>query len=158
MNQRLDVDLAIADSAEEVVRQAGGLGTATTTLRPIVKHGWLTPGSFYAHVSGYEAEYDVLRHVDKVIVDDWPTVKHRMYSTVALMWRDGEFADEDIYAELGEIVAGQKPGRENDEEIILFSPIGMGLHDLAVAQRIYQTALDLGIGQKVTLWEEPLWM
>ena len=81
-----------------------------------------------------------------------------MYSTVALMWRDGEFKDEDIYAELGEIVAGQKAGRENDQEIILFSPIGMGLHDLAVAQRIYETAQSRGLGQKVTLWEEPLWM
>ena len=158
MNQRLDVNLAVADSAEEVVRQAEVLVTATTTMQPIVMDGWLAPGSYYAHVSGYEAEYDVLRHVDKVIVDDWPTVKHRMYSTVALMWRDGEFADEDIYAELGEIAVGQKPGRENDDEIILFSPIGMGLHDLAVAQRIYQTALKNGIGQKVTLWEEPLWM
>ena len=99
-----------------------------------------------------------MRHADKVIVDDWNTVKHRMCSTVALMWRDGEFTDEDIYAELGEIVGGQKAGREDEQETIVFSPIGMGLHDLAVAQRIYQTALSNGIGQKVTLWEEPLWM
>ena len=158
MNQRLEINLAVAASAEEVVRQAQVLVTATTTTRPIVKHGWLAPGSFYAHVSCYECEYDVLHHADKVIVDDWNQVKHRMCSTVALMWRDGEFADEDVYAELGEIVGGQKAGRENDQEIIIFSPIGLGLHDLAVAQRIYQTALKNGIGQKVTLWDEPLWM
>ncbi len=158
MNQRLGMELAVADSAEEVVRQAEVLVTATTTTQPIVEQGWLSPGSFYAHVSGYECSYDVLRHADKIVVDDWLQVKHRMYSTVALMWRDGQFSDEDIYAELGEIVSGQKPGRETEQEIILFSPIGMGLHDLAVAQRIYKTAQRQGLGQKVTLWEEPLWM
>jgi hypothetical protein len=138
----LGVNLRVADSPEAVVRQAEVLITATTTTSPIVKHGWLAPGSFYAHVSGYEAEYDVITRADKVVVDDWNTVKHRMYSTVALMWRDDAFADEDLYAELGEIVIGHKPGRENEQEIIIFSPIGMGLHDLAVAQRIYQRALD----------------
>ncbi|NOZ50464.1 MAG: ornithine cyclodeaminase [Chloroflexi bacterium] len=158
MNQRLDLELRVADSAEEVVRQAEVLVTATTTVHPIVEHGWLTPGSFYAHVSGYECEYDVIRHADKIIVDDWQQVKHRMYSTVALMWRDGLFTDEDIYAELGAIVSGQKPGRENKTEITLFSPIGLGLHDLAVAQRIYRAAQAQGIGQQVKLWDKPQWM
>ncbi len=157
MNAQLDLRLAVAASAEEVVRQAEVLVTATTTIAPIVRDGWLAPGAFYAHVSGYEADYDVLRHADKVVVDDWETVKHRMYSTVALMWRDGEFADEDLYAELGEIVVGRKPGRENEDEIIIFSPIGMGLHDLAVAQRVYRQAQARGLGQPVTLWEKPIW-
>lgn len=158
MSERLDLDVRVADSAEEVVRQAEVLVTATTTTQPIVRHGWLAPGSFYAHVSGYECEYDVIRHADKVLVDDWNQVKHRMYSTVAFMWRDGEFADDDLYAELGEVVSGQKPGRENDREVILFSPIGLGLHDIAVAHRLYKTALSKGLGQKLLLWERPLWM
>ncbi len=158
MGPELGIRLAVADSPEDVVRQAEVLITATTTTQPIVQDGWLAPGSFYAHVSGYEAEYDVLRHADKVVVDDWNTVKHRMYSTVALMWRNGEFADEDLYAELGEIVVGRKPGRESDREIIVFSPIGMGLHDLAVAARILEDARRQHLGQPVTLWEEPLWM
>jgi 2,3-diaminopropionate biosynthesis protein SbnB len=158
MSERLNLDVRIADSAEEVARGAEVLVTATTTTQPIVHHGWLASGSFYAHVSGYECEYDVVRHADKVLVDDWNQVKHRMYSTVALMWRDGEFADDDIYAELGEVVSDQKPGRENDHEVIFFSPIGLGLHDIAVARRLYQTALGRGLGQKLVLWDSPLWM
>ena len=109
-------------------------------------------------VSGYECEYDVIHHADKVLVDDWNLVKHRMYSTVAYMWRDGAFADGDIYAELGQVVSGQKPGRENDGEVIIFSPIGLGLHDIAVAHRLYETARSEGLGQKLTLWDSPLWM
>ncbi len=158
MNARLDIHLDVAENAEQAVRQADVLITATTTTRPIIRAEWLAPGLFYAHVSGYEAEYDAIREADKVVVDDWETVKHRMYSTVALMWRDGQFADDDIYAELGEIVVGRKPGREDDGELIIFSPIGMGLHDLALAHRIVHTARSQGLGQEVTLWEEPLWM
>jgi ornithine cyclodeaminase len=159
MGERLGLEIRVADSAEEVSRQADMLVTATTNVtRPIVHHGWLEPGSYYAHVSAYECEYDVLRHADKVLVDDWDLVKARMYSTVALMWRDGEFADDDLYAEFGEVVSGQKPGRENDRERIVFSPIGLALHDVAVAHRIYQTALSQELGQRVTLWDSPMWM
>ena len=159
MSGRLGLDIRVAESAEEVSRQAEILVTATTNVsRPIVHHGWLMPGSYYAHVSAYECEYDLLRHADKVLVDDWDLVKARMYSTVALMWRDGEFADDDLYAEFGEVVAGQKPGRENDQEVIVFSPIGLALHDVAVANRVYQTAQSKGLGQRVTLWDSPMWM
>jgi ornithine cyclodeaminase len=159
MGGRLGLDIRVAESAEEASRQAEILVTATTNVtRPIVHDGWLMPGTYYAHVSGYECEYDVIRHAEKVLVDDWDLVKARMYSTVAMMWRDGEFADDDLYAEFGEVVAGQKPGRENDREVIVFSPIGLALHDVAVANRIFQTAQSKGAGQRVTLWDSPLWL
>ena len=158
MGERFGMDIRVAESAEEVVRQSEVLVTATTNVTdPIVKHGWLAAGSYFAHVSGYECEYDVLRHADKVLVDDWELVKARMYSSVALMWRDGEFSDDDLYAEFGQVVCGEKPGRENDDEVILFSPIGLALHDVAVASRIYQAAESQGLGQKVTLWDDPVW-
>jgi ornithine cyclodeaminase len=56
------------------------------------------------------------------------------------------------------VVSGQKPGREDDREVIIFSPIGLGLHGIAVAQRIYERARSEGLGQKLTLWDRPLWM
>lgn len=127
MGQRLGVEVRMAAAAEEAVRDADVAVTATTTTRPIIGEGWLSPGSLYAHVSGYECEYGVIGQADKVIVDDWEQVKHRMAPTVALMWRDGLFGDGDLYAELSEVVVGQKPGRENEREVIIFSPIGLGL-------------------------------
>ncbi len=159
MGQRLELDIQVVDSAEEAVRPAEILVTATTNVgEPIVKQGWLAPGSYYAHVSGYECEYEVIRQADKFLVDDWELVKHRMYSTVALMWRDGEFADEDVYAELGRVVTGEKPGRESEQEFIIFSPIGLALHDVAVGHTIYRTAKARGLGQAVTLWDSPAWV
>jgi ornithine cyclodeaminase len=158
MGRQLGIEVEVADSPETVARQAEVLVTATTTTRPIVRRGWLQPGTLYAHIAGYECEYAVIRAADKVLVDDWHQVKHRMYSTVALMWRDGLFRDEDLYGELGEVVSGRKPGRESDAEIILFSPIGMGIHDIAVATRIYRRARVEGIGQEWRLWEKPVWV
>ncbi len=158
MSRQLGIEVVVADSAEAVARQAEVLVTATTTTRPIVRRGWLQPGALYAHIGGYECEYGVIREADKVLVDDWHQVKHRMYSTVALMWRDGQFRDADLYGELGEVVSGRKPGRERDDEIILFSPIGMGIHDIAVAVRVYRQAREQGLGQKLQLWEKPLWV
>ncbi len=57
------------------------------------------------------------------MVDYWEGIKHRMISTVALMWKNGLIKDSDIHAELGEILCGKKCSRENDEEIIYFNAI-----------------------------------
>ena len=75
-----------------------------------------------------------------------------MISTVALMWRDGLFKDEQITAELGEIINGKKKGRENDEETIYFNAVGMGVEDIAVVSRAYHKAVEKGIGTKVPYW------
>ncbi|HIC88585.1 MAG TPA: ornithine cyclodeaminase [Anaerolineae bacterium] len=157
MGGLLDVDVRVANSAEETARQAEVLVTATTTTAPVVRNGWLTEGTFYAHISGYECEYAVVSRMDKIVVDDWAQVKHRMAQTVAFMWRDGELRDEDIYGELSEIVSGEKPGRESNWERILLNPVGMGIEDIAVAKRIYQTAKEQGLGQMLRLWERPHW-
>ena len=159
MSQQLELDIQVAAGVEEVVRQAEIMVTATTNIsQPIVRDGWLQPGSYYAHISGYECDYDVIRHADKVLVDDWELVKARMYSTIALMWRDGQYADGNLYAEFGEVVGGRKPGRENDREIIIFSPIGLALHDVAVAHRVYDNARSQNLGQTVVLWDSPQWL
>ena len=158
MGDLLDLPVRVADDAETLARKADVLVTATTTLEPIVRHGWLREGSFYAHVSGYECEFAVIAAADKVVVDDWEQVKHRAAQTIAYMHQAGEFDDGDLYAELGEIVVGDKPGRESDRERIFFNPVGLGTEDVAVATRIYRTADELGLGQPLALWQSPHWV
>jgi len=92
------------------------------------------------------------------VVDDWEQVKHRAAQTIAYMHQAGEFDDDDLYAELGEIVAGDKPGRESDTERIFFNPVGLGTEDIAVATRIYRTAQERGLGQTLPLWKSPRWV
>ena len=91
---------------------------------------------------------------DKVVVDYWESIKHRMISTVAFMWRDGLIKDKDIHAELGEILNGSKSPRENDDEIIYFNAVGAGILDIAVTARCYYNAKETGKGIILPYWED----
>jgi ornithine cyclodeaminase len=62
----------------------------------------------------------------------------------------------DQLEDIGEIVAGEAPGRNNDEEIIIMSVGGLPVEDVAWASMIYRNALAQGIGVKLNLWDEPV--
>ena len=61
--------------------------------------------------------------------------------------------DEDIHAELGEILNGTKSPRENDDEIIYFNAVGAGILDIAVTARCYYKAKETGMGITLPFWE-----
>jgi len=64
----------------------------------------------------------------------------------------GRFDDSKIYAEeIGEIIAGDKPGRENDNEFCYYKPVGMGVLDLAIAARLYRKAMEEDIGTSLPI-------
>jgi ornithine cyclodeaminase len=109
-------------------------------------------------MSGFECEYDVVTQSDKIVVDNWEDVKGRKSQTPAIMFHDGALSDSDIHADMAEILVGEKRGRERQDERIFFNPVGMGVQDLIVANRIYETAKESNIGQNLTLWEQPLWV
>src|SRR5262249_57877795 len=56
---------------------------------------------------------------------------------------------DDAYAELGEIVAGKKPGRSSPDEIIVFDSTGMALQDVIVAAAVYEKGLSKGLGKLI---------
>ena len=114
---------------------------------------WLKKGALVMNMADYEVDNECVRRADKCVVDYWENVKHRMISTIALMWRDGLFRDEDLHAELGEILDGKKPGREDDDEIIYFNAVGAGIMDIAVATRCYRAAKAAGKGTVLPFWE-----
>ncbi|MGI5963750.1 MAG: ornithine cyclodeaminase family protein [Lawsonibacter sp.] len=126
--------------------------TVTLADEPFIKADWIKPGCLIVHMAGHEVEYDCVRKADKIVVDFWDTIKHRMASTIALMWADGLIHDEDIAAEIGQIVNGKKTGRDNDEQIIYFNAVGAGILDLAVTTRCYRKALELGKGSRIPYW------
>ena len=105
------------------------------------------------NMADFEGDYDCIRRADKVVVDFWENIKHRMISTVALMWKDGLFKDEEVHAELGDILSGEKAPRENDDEIIYFNAVGAGILDIAIAARCYKKAKEQGKGVTTPFWE-----
>jgi ornithine cyclodeaminase len=156
MSTLLNLNVVPVDSAELAVKNADVIVTATTADEPIVKNAWIKPGSFFSHIGSYqEEEYEVVLNSDKIVVDDWEQVEHRGTPILAKMYKEGLIKREDIFANLGEIVIGKKPGRENNDERIFFLPIGMGSEDIVVAKKIYENALKKGIGIKLKLWIKP---
>ena len=113
-------------NAQRAIEGADILVTATSAQAPLLKAAWIEPGTFYSHIGGWEDEYDVARQSDKIVCDDWETVKHRT-QTLSRMYKDGQLSDEDIYANLVEVVSGEKGGRETPEETGLLQRSWPGL-------------------------------
>ena len=128
------------------------LVTATSAQAPLLRAEWMQPGSFYSHIGGWEDEYAVAKQCDKIVCDDWDTVKHRT-QTLSRMFKDGELADSDIYGDLHEVVAGDKPGRQKDDERIYFNAVGLAFVDIALALAMYRRGLHAGKGVDLTLQE-----
>jgi ornithine cyclodeaminase/alanine dehydrogenase-like protein (mu-crystallin family) len=137
---------------EHAMSGADILVTATSAQAPLLKAAWMKPGSFYSHIGGWEDEYEVAKQCDKIVCDDWETVKHRT-QTLSRMYKDGQLGDADVHGNLDELVAGDKPGRERADERIYFNAVGLSFVDIAIALAMYQRACEHGFGQELTLQE-----
>ncbi len=126
--------------------------TATSAQAPLLKAAWMKPGAFYSHVGGWEDEYAVAKQCDKIVCDDWETVKHRT-QTLSRMYKDGELADSDIYGNLIDLVSGEKPGRQSDDERTYFNAVGLAYADVGIAYAMFRRALESGAGGELTLQE-----
>ncbi|CAN5314670.1 alanine dehydrogenase [soil metagenome] len=134
-----------ADGADIIV-------TATSAQAPLLKAAWVKPGAFYSHVGGWEDEYAVAKSCDKIVCDDWDTVKHRT-QTLSRMYQDGQLADGGIHANLVDLVTGDKPGRESGSERIYFNAVGLAYTDVAIAHAMFKRAVEAGAGSELTLQE-----
>ena len=141
----------IAASAEAAVRKCPVVVTCTVTDRPYLPFHWLSPGTLLANVSIMDVERDVFLKADKVVVDDWDQC-NREKKIINLLVEAGQFSREKLHAELGEIVVGRKPGRENDREIILLNPMGMAIDDIACASAVLRRAEESGAGTVLPLF------
>lgn len=119
--------------------------TGTSAQAPLLKADWIKKGVFYSHIGGWEDEYAVALNCDKIVCDDWETVKHRA-QTLSRMYKDKVLADEDIYGNLIEIVAGRKKGRESDFENIYFNAVGLSYVDMAIAIAMFDRATEKDAG------------
>ena len=138
-------------SAESAVRAADVVVTCTVTASPNLVYDWLKPGVFISNISIMDVHKNVYEQADKVVVDDWDQ-SNREKKIINQLVLEGRFSRERLHAELGEIVIGDRPGRENDDEIILLNPMGMALDDIICARHFYRLAHERGIGTQLPLY------
>ncbi len=138
---------------QAATEEADIIVTATSAQAPLLKADWMKPGAFYSHVGGWEDEYAVAKQCDKIVCDDWETVKHRT-QTLSRMYKDGELTDADIHGNLSEMLSGKKPGRERDDERIYFNAVGLSYTDVGIAIAMHRRAREAGMGQDLKIQHE----
>ena len=145
-------------SIDEALCDADVALTITTAREPLMFARHIKPGALTVQLAGHECEFALIQQCRKIVTDDWEVVKHRGIMTPAIMHQHALLRDSDIHANLGELILGSKPGRENDTERIHYAHMGMGVDDVALAWAVYQTARERGLGTPLPLWREPLWV
>jgi len=147
--EKLGLDIKVCGSVEEAVKGSDIILTATQRLpEPLVKNEWFDEGCLGMGLEASRAWYgDAILTADKFVTDSWEQTMH--------FHEQGAFPDgmPRLYAELGDIVCGEKQGRENDEERILAINIGLALEDVIVANRVYEIAKKKGSYKMLTLME-----
>lgn len=139
------VEVRIAADAESAVRAGEVIVTATVADAPWLPAAWLAAGAFLSNVSIMDAAKDVFLFADKVVVDDWDQC-NREGKIIHQLTVEGSFSRERLHAELGQVVIGERPGREDDDEVILLNAMGMAVVDVACAKAIYDRAVAAKIG------------
>jgi alanine dehydrogenase len=118
-----------------------------TEPEPLLRTAAVRPGAFvvpYGTVSA--VELDLLDVMDKVVVDDWREARSGRFGALRRHVDSGRLSADSLHAELGQIVAGQRPGRERPDERILLWHRGLSILDVAVGALILSRAEQAGIG------------
>jgi ornithine cyclodeaminase/alanine dehydrogenase-like protein (mu-crystallin family) len=92
-------------------------------------------------------ESDIYKKSDKFVVDSWLHCKNK--SDMQRLLKENFLSEKNLYAELPYLLSGKKPGRESDKERIFIRAIGLVNQDIAMANTIYQSAMEKGIGTRL---------
>lgn len=143
MGDRLGIEVVGVDEPRAAIEPADLVVTAGPILHhpdPPIRAGWVRPGAFASAVD-FDSYWTgaALAEFDRVATDD--------HAQFAYYREQGYFGQTpEPYADLGEIVAGRRPGRERDEERTIAINLGLALDDIAVAPEIARRARERGIG------------
>ncbi|ENR8889820.1 TPA: ornithine cyclodeaminase family protein [Citrobacter koseri] len=152
LEQDLGKKIIVTDDWESCVRGADIVVEASrlNAPTPLLKTEWIKPGAFVVPYGTMSAvELSLTDMMDKLVVDDWGQCKGGMFGSLRAHVEAGKLSEHTLHAELGDIVAGTKPGRESDDETILFWHRGLSLSDIALGHTMLKKARALGIGQEL---------
>lgn len=150
MSGKFSLEVYPMDSVREVVEDCDILTTVTPSRKPVVDLQHITGGM---HINAIGADAKGKEELDprilgnsKIVIDDWNQASHSGEINVPL--EKGIISRKDIYGNLGEIVTGEKEGREGKEEVTVFDSTGLIIQDLAVAYLAYKSCKEKGIGEE----------
>jgi ornithine cyclodeaminase/alanine dehydrogenase len=147
MGERLAMEIETTQSPEEPAAQ-DIVVTVTSSSEPVLRGEWLKPG---VHVNAAGSNFLFKREIDRDVVKraSLVTVDSRLEAGNLLQAVETGAVMPEAVRELGQIIAGQVPGRQSSEDITLFASQGLALEDLAAARLVYDRAREQGVGREM---------
>ena len=152
LSRDLGKPVRATESWESTIRGADIVVEAARLLEPtpLLKTEWIKPGAFVVPYGTMSAvELSLTDIMTKLVVDDWGQCKGGKFGSLRAHVDAGKLSENTLHAEMGEIVAGRKPGRERDDETILFWHRGLSLSDIALGHAMLEKARRVDIGQRL---------
>ena len=153
MGKKLGLDAKAIKETRKAVEGSDVVVTTTPSRKPILMNKWISEGT---HINAIGADATGKQELDpeillraKVVVDDVEQAIHGGEINVPLS--KGVIARGDIYADLGEVITGKKPGRTSRDEITVFDSTGLAVQDIATDWVVYKKAKEMGKGREVEL-------
>ncbi len=149
MSKRLNVKVNPVGEARQAVEGMDVIVTASSAHEPLFDGNWLVPGQ---HINAIGAHTPTARELDTTtivrskVVPDLAEACWIEAGDLIIPLNEGAITRDHVSANLGEVVAGLKPGRENDREITLFKSVGLALQDVSTASFVYRKALEAKAG------------
>jgi ornithine cyclodeaminase/alanine dehydrogenase-like protein (mu-crystallin family) len=147
--------VSVTDDPRQAVHRADVVVTATSSREPVLEHGWLAKG---AHVNAVGASTPAARELEVETVaaaalfcDSRESLRHEAGEFRLAVEQGAITVEGHEPAELGEVLAGTRPGRDGPDELTLFRSLGIGVEDLAAAQVCTERARARGLGVEVEL-------
>lgn len=145
--------LAAASDPNSAVRESSVVACATTSATPVFSGEAAQPGTHINAIGSYtpdrrELDEVILRRASKVVVDSLEAALSEAGDFIIPM-KSGVFTKDLIHGEVGEVLLGEKSGRESPDEITVYKAVGIAPLDLVVGQLVYTRALEKGLGTVV---------
>ena len=146
-----------AASFEAAVSGADIVCACTHSPEPVVRGAWLRPGTHVTSVGfnpeGREVDADALARALVVVESRAAALAPYPAGSNDLLWpiRDGVFGEDHVHAEIGELVAGTRPGRTDPGQITVYKSVGVAAQDAAAAALVLETARERGLGADVEI-------
>ncbi len=153
LSRDLGKPVKVTDNWEDVVKGADIVVEASRleAPAPLLKTAWIKPSALVVPSGTMSAvEMSLTGIMQKMVVDDWGQCRKGLpYGALRRHVDEGLLHEGNLHAELGQIVAGRRPGREDDAETILFWHRGLSITDIALGHAMLEKARKTGIGQQL---------
>lgn len=161
--------IEICKDIQSTVTDADVINVATSgAVIPQIDEKWLKEGVYMSLPASIGLSEDFMINRAIKVIDNWKMYEAwadelkypfskalNCVGTLFLDWIKEDKLKEENIINIGDIITGKRPGRQNEKEKIIFGMGGIPLYDVAWGYTIYQKALKMGLGTKLNLWDKP---